>query len=148
MLLKYYKPENNDYALATISGDNDVKFTLENTLNTINVANDGLSNTTPIDITYTDAAGVSSDNVPANTVVVKNCTDPKLFNITNEGLTLAAKDGNLILAKKVSSGVEDVMAEDADAPVEWFNLQGIRVANPENGIYIRRQGNKVEKVAL
>lgn len=148
VLLKYYKPENNDYALATISGDNDVKFTLENTLNTINVANDGLSNTTPIDITYTDAAGVSSDNVPANTVVVKNCTDPKLFNITNEGLTLAAKDGNLILAKKVSSGVEDVMAEDADAPVEWFNLQGIRVANPENGIYIRRQGNKVEKVVL
>ena len=148
VLLKYYKPENNDYALATISGDNDVKFTLENTLNTINVANDGLSNTTPIDITYTDAAGVSSDNVPANTVVVKNCTDPKLFNITNEGLTLAAKDGNLILAKKVSSGVENVMAKDADAPVEWFNLQGIRVANPENGIYIRRQGSKVEKVVL
>lgn len=148
VLLKYYKPENNDYALATISGDNDVKFTLENTLNTINVANDGLSNTTPIDITYTDAAGVSSDNVPANTVVVKNCTDPKLFNITNEGLTLAAKDGNLILAKKVSSGVEDVMAEDADAPVEWFNLQGIRVANPDSGIYIRRQGCKVEKVVL
>lgn len=148
VLLKYYKPENNDYALATISGDNDVKFTLENTLNTINIANDGLSNTTPIDITYTDAAGVSSDNVPANSVVVKNCTDPKLFNITNEGLTLAAKDGNLILAKKVSSGVEDVMAEDADAPVEWFNLQGIRVANPENGIYIRRQGSKVEKVVL
>lgn len=148
VLLKYYKSENNDYALATISGDNDVKFTLENTLNTINIANDGLSNTTPIDITYTDAAGVSSDNVPANTVVVKNCTDPKLFNITNEGLTLAAKDGNLILAKKVSSGVEDVMAEDADAPVEWFNLQGIRVANPENGIYIRRQGSKVEKVVL
>lgn len=148
VLLKYYKPENNDYALATISGDNDVKFTLENTLNTINVANDDLSNTTPIDITYTDAAGVSSDNVPANTVVVKNCTDPKLFNITNEGLTLAAKEGNLILAKKVSSGVEDVMAEDADAPVEWFNLQGIRVANPENGIYIRRQGSKVEKVVL
>ncbi len=148
VLLKYYKPENNDYALATISGDNDVKFTLENTLNTINVANDGLSNTTPIDISYTDAAGVSSDNVPANTVVVKNCIDPKLFNITNEGLTLAAKDGNLILAKKVSSGVENVMTEDADAPVEWFNLQGIRVANPENGIYIRRQGSKVEKVVL
>ena len=148
VLLKYYKPENNDYALATISGDNDVKFTLENTLNTINIANDGLSNTTPIDITYTDAAGVSSDNVPANTVVVKNCTDPKLFNITNEGLTLAAKEGNLILAKKVSSGVENVMAEDADAPVEWFNLPGIRVANPENGIYIRRQGSKVEKVVL
>lgn len=54
----------------------------------------------------------------------------------------------LILKTKVQSGVENVMAEDADAPVEWFNLQGIRVANPENGIYIRRQGSKVEKVVL
>lgn len=121
---------------------------MENAANQITVANEGITNTTPIDITYTDAAGVSSDNVPDNTVVVKNCTNPKLFNITNEGLTLAAKDGNLILTKKVSSGVEDVMAEDADAPAEWFNLQGIRVANPENGIYIRRQGSKVEKVVL
>ena len=46
------------------------------------------------------------------------------------------------------SGVKSVMVEDADAPVEWFNLQGVRVANPDNGVYIRRQGNKVEKVVL
>lgn len=142
------KHNGTNGANATISGNNAVSFTMENAANQITVANEGITNTTPIDITYTDAAGVSSDNVPDNTVVVKNCTNPKLFNITNEGLTLAAKDGNLILTKKVSSGVEDVMAEDADAPVEWFNLHGIRVANPENGIYIRRQGSKVEKVVL
>lgn len=59
-----------------------------------------------------------------------------------------ADNTGLMLDTKVQNGVEDVMAEDADAPVEWFNLQGIRVANPENGIYIRRQGNKVEKVVL
>ena len=35
---------------------------------------------------------------------------------------------------------------DANAPVEYFNLQGIRVANPENGVFIRRQGNTVTKV--
>lgn len=142
------KHNGTNGANATISGNNAVSFTMENAANQITVANEGITNTTPIDITYTDAAGVSSDNVPDNTVVVTNCTNPKLFNITNEGLTLAAKDGNLILTKKVQSGVEDVMAEDADAPAEWFNLQGIRVANPENGIYIRRQGSKVEKVVL
>ena len=37
---------------------------------------------------------------------------------------------------------------DANAPVEYFNLQGVRVANPENGLYIRRQGNKTTKVAV
>lgn len=35
---------------------------------------------------------------------------------------------------------------DANAPVEYFNLQGVRVQNPENGLFIRRQGNSVSKV--
>ncbi len=46
------------------------------------------------------------------------------------------------------AGVETVVVENADAPVEYFNLQGVRVAEPANGIFIRRQGNKVTKVAL
>lgn len=46
------------------------------------------------------------------------------------------------------AGVEGVVAEEAAAEVEWFNLQGVRVENPENGLYIRRQGNKVEKVVI
>ena len=46
---------------------------------------------------------------------------------------------------KASTAVSDIVV-DADAPVEYYNLQGIRVANPENGIYIRRQGNSVSKV--
>ncbi len=45
------------------------------------------------------------------------------------------------------SGIADITV-DENAPVEYFNLQGIRVANPENGLYIRRQGNKVEKVYI
>ncbi len=48
------------------------------------------------------------------------------------------------------AGVEDIYVEPdySNAPVEYFNLQGIRVANPENGIFIRRQGNKATKVRL
>ena len=44
--------------------------------------------------------------------------------------------------------VEEIEVADPNAPVEYFNLQGIRVANPENGLFIRRQGAKVSKVAL
>ena len=47
----------------------------------------------------------------------------------------------------VPTGVEDVTV-DENAPVEYYNLQGVRVANPENGIYIRRQGSKVSKVLV
>ena len=37
---------------------------------------------------------------------------------------------------------------DSDAPVEYFNLQGLRVENPENGLYIRRQGSKTTKILV
>ena len=48
-----------------------------------------------------------------------------------------------------TSGVEGVAADsDADAPIEYFNLQGVRVDNPGHGIYIRRQGNKVSKTSV
>jgi len=50
------------------------------------------------------------------------------------------------------AGVDAVVADgefDANAPVEYFNLQGIRVATPEAGqLLIKRQGNKAEKVVI
>ncbi|MGM9820973.1 MAG: hypothetical protein ACI30D_00050 [Muribaculaceae bacterium] len=42
----------------------------------------------------------------------------------------------------------DAIDADNNEPVEYFNLQGVRVANPANGLYIRRQGNKVSKIRL
>lgn len=46
-----------------------------------------------------------------------------------------------------TSAIEDVEAAD-NAPAVYYNLQGVEVANPANGIFIRRQGNTVTKVAL
>lgn len=47
------------------------------------------------------------------------------------------------------SGIEDVIAdEDLDAPVIFYNLQGVEVKNPSAGIYIRRQGNHATKVLV
>ncbi len=47
-----------------------------------------------------------------------------------------------------SSAIDAVEAAEADAPAEFYNLQGVRVAAPANGIFIRRQGTKVEKVVI
>lgn len=45
------------------------------------------------------------------------------------------------------TGIEGIGAEaGADAPAEYYDLQGRRVANPVGGLYIRRTGSKVEKV--
>ena len=45
------------------------------------------------------------------------------------------------------TGVESVIAGE-NAPVEYYNLQGVKVARPENGIFIRKQGTKTTKVVL
>lgn len=55
---------------------------------------------------------------------------------------------NVDASGNVISGVEGVVADDENAPVEYFNLQGMRVAADQSGIYIRRQGSKVEKVSI
>lgn len=43
---------------------------------------------------------------------------------------------------------DNVALEDANAPVEYYNLQGMRVENPANGIFIRRQGTRATKVVI
>lgn len=49
------------------------------------------------------------------------------------------------------SGIEDIVTDNVDenAPVEYFNLQGIRLSEPAAGqIVIRRQGSKVSKILV
>ncbi len=68
-----------------------------------------------------------------------------------------AKDANGLFTPKSNrvmvdltnfSGVEDITVDDPNAPVEYFNLQGMRVENPGTGVYIRRQGENVSKVII
>lgn len=45
------------------------------------------------------------------------------------------------------SGLEVIEAE-SEGPVEYYNLQGVRVNEPTQGIYVRRQGGKTTKVVV
>ncbi len=47
----------------------------------------------------------------------------------------------------LTTNVEETMI-DANAPVEYYNLQGVKVENPANGLFIKRQGTKATKVVL
>jgi len=61
-------------------------------------------------------------------------------------------DGNthdkflVTLPSDPSDGIIDGISTREDAPVEYFNLQGVRVQNPTHGVFIRRQGESVSKV--
>jgi hypothetical protein len=56
-------------------------------------------------------------------------------------ITYAAEEGG-------ESSSVNAIAVDNNAPIEYFNLQGVRVANPQNGLFIRRQGNVATKVLV
>ena len=54
--------------------------------------------------------------------------------------------GISVAAENSQSGIVEI--EAAEGAVEYYNLQGVRVENPSNGLYIRKQGNQVTKVIV
>ncbi|MCH5224210.1 MAG: hypothetical protein J1E82_09235 [Muribaculaceae bacterium] len=58
----------------------------------------------------------------------------------------------LAFSTEGSTGIQTIEKADLDkesneAPV-YYNLQGVRVQNPSNGVYIMKQGNKTRKVVI
>ncbi|MDE6682017.1 MAG: hypothetical protein K2J87_01155, partial [Muribaculaceae bacterium] len=47
-----------------------------------------------------------------------------------------------------TSGIGEITALSGFGEVEYYNLQGERIKNPEKGVYIRRCGGKAEKIIL
>lgn len=45
---------------------------------------------------------------------------------------------------KRTLGIDAITTEE-NAPVEYYNLQGVRINNPTPGLYIVKQGKKVSK---
>lgn len=69
------------------------------------------------------------------------------FNYVNaDAKAMAWELKNFKLTGIADSGVDGIEVENA--PVYFYNLQGARVNNPENGIFIRVQGNKAQKVLV
>lgn len=72
--------------------------------------------------------------------------DGATWNTTTKTNMVVA--GIITPALEAKSGIENVVAEE-NAPVEYYNLQGVRVADPQPGtLVIRRQGSKVSKMIV
>jgi len=87
-------------------------------------------------------------NVPLENVA-------KVENSAVTALLLDRKTGEIVNAMRVfakdygSTSVIVTGAADTDAPVEYYNLQGVRIDTPARGqVVIRRQGTVVEKVVF
>lgn len=72
--------------------------------------------------------------------------------LQQHGLWIGGKNFNLTHVRTIGAGVPtaiDGITDAQEAPVMWFNLQGVNVAKPSApGIYIRVQGNKSTKILV
>lgn len=68
---------------------------------------------------------------------------------TSKFYTAATQESTIVLkTARDSSGVAN-LTTDAGTPAEYYNLQGIRIANPENGqLVIKREGGKSSVVRM
>ncbi len=80
-------------------------------------------------------AGLSADKSTYNMIAGSAKFEPFVTN----SITLSP-------SSNIETGISDINPDANEA--EYYNLQGIRVDNPQQGIYIRRQGNKTTKVIL
>lgn len=92
---------------------------------------------------------IFKDGVPANLIFKSdNGQQTKDLEFKNETVYKAvsqdANDGNKWICELGQTGVENVEV-DADVPAVYYNLSGVRVANPANGLYIVVRGTKVTK---
>jgi len=70
-------------------------------------------------------------------VAIRNLNGSPVAKLFVTNITKSETDSALLIG-----------AGDNAAPVEYYNLQGVRIDNPANGIFIRRQGSKAQKIVL
>lgn len=70
----------------------------------------------------------------------------------NERISIFAQHPHGMVSKMLSATYDDIVtgigniAADSDTEVVYFNMQGVRVAEPTNGVYIRVANGKATKV--
>lgn len=73
-----------------------------------------------------------------------------MWQVEEEGTYIVTFDLNnwtLNVASNADTGVIELVT-DKNAPVEYYNLQGVRVEDPSNGLYLVRKGGKVSKIMI
>lgn len=90
-------------------------------------------------IEYTDDRSTATVTFPTTVLMMRQITSPyPLFAGFNDAFKCVMHFGTV--------GIDNIATDNADAPAEYFNLQGVKVANPEGGIFIMRKGGKASKV--
>ena len=105
-------------------------------------------NTNTVVASVAESSGTQYKNATSyGTVLTAEKVSENVANIYHYHHGLYIKKYTFETPKDYLTAIEEVEA-DANAPVEYYNLQGVKVANPEKGLFIKKQGNKATKVVL
>ena len=109
----------------------------------VNYGSDGepIAIETPTDVFFNAQANIMLDGEWNGALWAIFCDDAKQVIFSNDK-TLECPEEWIEL---VGAGVNDIIS-DNDATAVYYNLQGVRVANPENGVFIVVKGNETKKV--
>ena len=67
--------------------------------------------------------------------------------VSADGKRLEAKRGFHYVESDTATGIDDIEADDANAPVRYFDLNGREISEPQKGMFvIRLQGSKATKM--
>lgn len=67
--------------------------------------------------------------------------------VSADGTRLEAKRGFHYVESDTATGIDDIEADDANAPVRYFDLNGREISEPQKGMFvIRLQGSKATKM--
>lgn len=67
--------------------------------------------------------------------------------VSADGTRLEAKRGFHYVESDTPTGIDDIEADDANAPVRYFDLNGREISEPQKGMFvIRLQGSKATKM--
>lgn len=67
--------------------------------------------------------------------------------LSADGTRLEAKRGFHYIERDTATGIDDIEADDANAPVRYFDLNGREISEPQKGMFvIRLQGSKATKM--
>lgn len=115
----------------------------------------------------------AADYNPGNNIFKNNGNNDKLYDLYNNGTNTVYAQGNtwnvdeqtaekieevithkvdneslgLVIFMPEENAVEEIEVDD-NTPAVYYNVQGVKVDKPENGLFIKVQGNKATKVVL
>ncbi len=87
---------------------------------------------------------------------------PEIATVSTDGVVTGVAEGKAIITATTINGItatvtisvtDDISVTkiteyQSDAPVEYYNLQGVRVTNPTPGLYITRRGSTISKTII